>query len=976
MNELNIVLICDDNYIIPTMTTISSIKSSKEKDTICKIHVIANSINDKLYSIFHTLNDDTFQVELIMVNEEKVNELASSMGDSFCVATPSALMKFFIPNIVKDMDKVLYIDGDIIVRRDLSELYSTNIDNVYGAVVIDSTKLYSGREIVKSRENYFNSGVMLLNTKKMSTVIDKLVETKINQIDQTLMDQDVFNKVIGDEVCCLPIKYNFLYTNLNRAKNNFGMHELNSLYGTSYARLKSAYDDAVILHFSSKDKPWKCTNSPMARTWYKAYREMKKDVLNYGDELNQLKEFEDRLVYDIGLFNALNSDEIDFDKKVIVSLTSFPKRIEYIHKTIESIMEQSEIPDRIILWLAESEFVNKEKDLPRELLSLVEDGLEIKWCENIKSHKKYVYSMLQNPLDIVVTVDDDILYEQDTISYLYKSYLKFPTCISANRVHAIAFDKDKKIIKYMEWPQEVENMYGIPNYALIPTGVGGVLYPPKSLDNRVFDIDALESVCPTTDDIWLKLMGVINGTKTVCAYPNIELNLVKETQKEALYKVNRVGGENDRQFNAAIEYCLKLDTEIVNKIYYGYVEVIEKISEPTVSVIIPINNSESNMDNVKSLLNQSLKNVQYIVLDNGSKGNVGRRLIEDDRVLYVSNNKWTIGSEIDYALGMAKGEYILIADADTYYHYNFLKKNYVNAKNSNADITLFKMDYYDHIHQRVRASEWDKRYHRIPARLFFDFKMLLKDRFNTFSYRVTDKMFRREYLVGKQVEIDKTGNGYGDFVFMFDLVINAKRISYENEVLALQDYHTKANHSNIHKWGFVYNSLRSLKEFLIENIGWDEEIKRDYDNFALGVLLHEYHLANSSELEDRYNALRDSEIDAILMNNKESDYYYDINQYRQLQYIKNTEYLWSVAKECIGAANFDVSQMKQFRETRNELNKQNEVIKEMNQQIVSLHNRIKELEKVEYCLEETRKSKSYKLGMLITLIPRKLRGKR
>ena len=218
--------------------------------------------------------------------------------------------------------------------------------------------------------------------------------------------------------------------------------------------------------------------------------------------------------------------------------------------------------------------------------------------------------------------------------------------------------------------------------------------------------------------------------------------------------------------------------EVVDSISISLNEATaEKISVPTVSVIIPLNNSVCDMGNIKSLLNQSLKNVQYIVLDNGSKGNVGRKLIEDERVVYISNKDWSIGKEVNYALTLVQGEYVLIADTDTYYHYDFLKKNYINARNSNADVTLFKINYYDHINERVRNSEWEKRFHRIPAELNFNFKDLLQDRFNTFSYRVTDKLYKREYLCENNEQLNEEGNGYGDFAFIFSTVINANLIS-------------------------------------------------------------------------------------------------------------------------------------------------------------------------------------------------------
>ena len=69
------------------------------------------------------------------------------------------------------------------------------------------------------------------------------------------------------------------------------------------------------------------------------------------------------------------------DKKrspeVIVSLTSFPARINSVEKTIRTLLTQTLKPDRVILWLAEEQFHNKENDLPRQLLALKNFGLDI-----------------------------------------------------------------------------------------------------------------------------------------------------------------------------------------------------------------------------------------------------------------------------------------------------------------------------------------------------------------------------------------------------------------------------------------------------------------------------------------------------------------------------------------------------------------------------------------------------------------------
>ena len=80
--------------------------------------------------------------------------------------------------------------------------------------------------------------------------------------------------------------------------------------------------------------------------------------------------------------------DVKRERKVIVSLTSFPARIDTVYITIKSILMQSLKPDLIILWLAHEQFPQKENELPRNLLELKKYGLAIEWCYDIKSYKK------------------------------------------------------------------------------------------------------------------------------------------------------------------------------------------------------------------------------------------------------------------------------------------------------------------------------------------------------------------------------------------------------------------------------------------------------------------------------------------------------------------------------------------------------------------------------------------------------------
>ena len=114
------------------------------------------------------------------------------------------------------------------------------------------------------------------------------------------------------------------------------------------------------------------------------------------------------------------------EKQIIISLTSFPQRINTVIKTIKTLLNQTMKPDMVILWLAPEQFPNKENDLPKELLDLRDFGLTIDWYKDIRSYKKIIPTLKKYPDSIIITTDDDIYYAPDTVETLYKSYLEHP----------------------------------------------------------------------------------------------------------------------------------------------------------------------------------------------------------------------------------------------------------------------------------------------------------------------------------------------------------------------------------------------------------------------------------------------------------------------------------------------------------------------------------------------------------------------
>ena len=180
--------------------------------------------------------------------------------------------------------------------------------------------------------------------------------------------------------------------------------------------------------------------------------------------------------------NTINFNS-DFDEiPVIISLTSFPKRIKTIHNCINSLINQTYTNKRIILWLSKEQFPNKEKDLPSYLLDFQSSNFEIKWVDDdLKPHKKYFYSCQQFKDIPIITVDDDAIYDQNMVKKLIDSYKKYPKCISCNRANLILFRNNHTFRSYRSWPMNYTLLKDTPSYQLLATGVGGVLFPPNSL---------------------------------------------------------------------------------------------------------------------------------------------------------------------------------------------------------------------------------------------------------------------------------------------------------------------------------------------------------------------------------------------------------------------------------------------------------------------------------------------------------------
>ena len=241
---------------------------------------------------------------------------------------------------------------------------------------------------------------------------------------------------------------------------------------------------------------------------------------------------------------------------VIVSLTSYPARINTVNQTIKSLLEQTVLPEKILLWLSEDNFPKKESELPQELLDLQENPkFEIRFVSgDLKPHKKYFYAMQEYPEHCIIVLDDDVIYDKTLVSRLISAYQKYPNCISAMRTNRILFKENGEVRNYQSWRLPDEILIEQPSYQLLPVGVGGVLYPPHSIPHEAFDELAIMEVCPMADDLWLKIWATHNNYPAVHPRDFVRFEYIPRTQEVGLSNQNVLESANDIAIQNILDY--------------------------------------------------------------------------------------------------------------------------------------------------------------------------------------------------------------------------------------------------------------------------------------------------------------------------------------------------------------------------------------------------------------------------------------
>lgn len=251
-----VVFNIDENYVQHLCCVIASILKNAKSDETFNFYIINSELSDNSKNKINSMKKSgKCTIDFIHVDKESVKDCPLTKEAAHITA--ATYFRFMLPDLLPDIDKVLYLDCDITVLTSLRELYETNIDNYYFAGCKDC--LFKENAARLNLEKYCNTGVMLANLAKWrrNNISAKLFEYAANNSDKIVwVDQDVLNVVMQNSILYLEQKWNLMIGGFYCAPNIPEWVE----------RAKAGN---CIIHHAGGIKPWNVCYSPLRGAYFK-----------------------------------------------------------------------------------------------------------------------------------------------------------------------------------------------------------------------------------------------------------------------------------------------------------------------------------------------------------------------------------------------------------------------------------------------------------------------------------------------------------------------------------------------------------------------------------------------------------------------------------------------------------------------------------------------------------------------------------
>jgi hypothetical protein len=228
----------------------------------------------------------------------------------------------------------------------------------------------------------------------------------------------------------------------------------------------------------------------------------------------------------------------DPDWKFEVSVTSHPARFAALATALNSLKTQILQPQAINVFIAEADIAV----LPDSIKLLEKSGyIKIETCQDLGSGKKLIPALNKQGKLPIITIDDDLYFDNDLFLHLMINHYLYPEAIIAARVHRLSIGQSGDVLPFSDWHKHYDLSEG-PATDLMPTSGAGTLFPPKAMHEDVSDVSLYTKLSHNTDDLWWYFQARRKGTLVRRLSGLDQLNFIDSTQEVGLWK----NGNQDR----------------------------------------------------------------------------------------------------------------------------------------------------------------------------------------------------------------------------------------------------------------------------------------------------------------------------------------------------------------------------------------------------------------------------------------------
>ena len=548
------------------------------------------------------------------------------------------------------------------------------------------------------------------------------------------------------------------------------------------------------------------------------------NYINYKEYFhNKINLFEKIKLSFLNYFPKFNESLIKRQNKIIVSLTSYPKRFLYLTDLMKFIRNQNYTINRTII------FIYKD-DIPYLNLSLTNVEI-IKTDMDLKPHKKYFYPMKLFRDYAIITLDDDFGYSSDTFESLVNAYLENPNLISGRRAHLMTYKNNGELKRYLQWKFEYKSIKE-PNFDLTLTGNAGIIYPPDILNINDNYLPIIKETI-TCDDLTLKYYETIKGIPIKWIVSNKINGVFRRLPKSTsapLFNINLINND----------ICIKKLNIIINKTTLNNLCVFYRDIQTGKSIYLFDIYDEKKINNK---LTFNINCYSYCPMEKPLKFNI----IFGDYIANCFSNKLKLNFTNEY---FKEKDYVsascIINKFDL--NLNFINNYYFPIANSTNNLFINIYNYKIYLTNIYKNFVCQNSNNCVLTTI-----LLEKDKLYNFSISINDK----HYICNL---IEKNNNS---------VLIYPKIQEYHCNLLRFLFYKTKTYISGL-PFGRIIKSYKNNlipKQFIISRIAIEneknnkniiiigrinEDLNQDFYNFSVTFLFPRYSLQCSLKPNSKY----------------------------------------------------------------------------------------------------------------------------